>query len=81
MFAEDTDNLLKLFLILLKILQLKPAGSQRCCRGLGQQIELLCAGDTAAYSIADGTDPLYLNEADIGGIQDCLRNLGARLEI
>ncbi|WP_418771729.1 FAD-dependent oxidoreductase, partial [Monoglobus pectinilyticus] len=39
------------------------------------------AGVTAAYSIADGTDPLYLNEADIGGIQDCLRNLGARLEI
>lgn len=39
------------------------------------------AGVTAAYSIADGTDPLYLNEADIGGIQDCLRNMGARLEI
>ena len=39
------------------------------------------AGVTAAYSIAEGTDPLYLNEADIGGIQDCLRNLGARLEI
>lgn len=39
------------------------------------------AGVTAAYSIADGTEPLYLNEADIGGIQDCLRNMGARLEI
>lgn len=39
------------------------------------------AGVTASYSIADGTDPLYLNEADIGEIQGCLRNMGARLEI
>ena len=40
------------------------------------------AGVTAAYSVADGTDPLFLNEADIRGIQNCLENfMGARLDI
>ena len=39
------------------------------------------AGVTAAYSIADGTDPLNLKEDNIMKIQDCLRNMGARLEI
>ena len=40
------------------------------------------AGVTAAYSVADGTDPLFLNEADIRGIQKCLENfMGARLDI
>ena len=40
------------------------------------------AGVTAAYSVADGTDPLFLNEADIRGIQNCLENfMGARLVI
>lgn len=40
------------------------------------------AGVTAAYSIADRTDPLFLNEADIIGIQNCLENfMGARLKI
>lgn len=40
------------------------------------------AGVTAAYSIANRTDPLYLNETDIGEIQHCLETvMGARLDI